>query len=129
MKSGMAALAATLTIGASVSFLLPSAACAAQAGASQTASIQAAGRTLNLTRDEHVALVALQNAAAGSDRAAQDSALAAARAAAQSADARYGLAYYQLQIALARQDNVAHGAAVDALVASNMVPAEALVPL
>jgi tetratricopeptide (TPR) repeat protein len=116
MRLGKAALAASLAIGGVGLF--------AAAAPAQVPAVQAQGRTLNLNRDEHLALVALQAAAAGADRAAQDSALAAARAAAQSADARFGLAYYQLQIGLARQDLQMQAQAVDALAGSNLEPAE-----
>jgi hypothetical protein len=102
---------------------------AASGQALQPAAGQSLGRTLNLGREEHLALQALQSAAAGSDRTAQDSALAAARAAARSADARYGVAYYQLQIALARQDAQMQGQAVDALLETNLNMAPEMIPL
>ena len=122
MKFGKAALAASLSIGG-IAVSQPSPAAAQPA---QPAGIQAPG-TLNLRRDEHVALLALQIAASGPDRAAQDSALAAGRAAVRSSDGRYGLAYYQLQIGLARQDIQMQGQAVDALIDSNhILPAEML---
>ena len=57
-----------------------------------------AGRSLNLSREERDAIAALQNAANGVDRAAQDAALSTARARAQSASARYAVAHYQFQI-------------------------------
>jgi len=79
-----------------------------------------AARALTLSREERAALQALQAAAAGADRAAQDAALAAARAAARSADARFALAYYQLQIGQARQDLQMTGQAVDAMVSSGL---------
>ena len=116
MKFRKAALAASLAIGGMTS-LLPASASAQV--------VQAPGRTLNLGREEHIALQALQLAAAGADRFAQDSALAAARSAARTADGRFGLAYYQLQIGLARQDAQMQAQAVDLLVDSNLIlPAE-----
>ena len=93
----------------------------------QSASTQGPGRTLNLGREEQLALQALQQSASTSDRLAQDSALAAARSAVRSADGRYGLGYYLLQIALARQDAQMQAQAVDLLLESNAVlPAETL---
>jgi tetratricopeptide (TPR) repeat protein len=80
---------------------------------------------LSLSREERLALEALQAAASGTDRATQDAALAAARAAARSADARYALAHYQLEIGRARQDPQMTAQAVDTLVASGRAqPAE-----
>ncbi|WP_114951276.1 hypothetical protein [Sphingosinicella terrae] len=83
-----------------------------------------AGHTVSLTRDERQALQALEAAARGTDRAAQDAALAAARAAAQSNDARHALAHYQLEIGRARQDAQMTGQAVDALVSSGLATRE-----
>lgn len=86
-------------------------------------------RTLNLSRDERTALIALQAAAASPDRAAQDNALAAARAAARGAEARYALAHYQLEIARARGDMPLQAQAVDALVDSGLASPDELAPL
>jgi tetratricopeptide (TPR) repeat protein len=125
MRFGRAALAASLAIGgmtSSFGFL-------AKAQSLQPTIAPLAGRTLNLGREEHLALQALQLAAAGADRTAQDSALAGARAAVRSSDARYGLAYFQLQIGLARQDLQMQAQAVDVLVDSNLVSGAELVPL
>lgn len=79
-----------------------------------------APRALDLSRDERGAIGALQAAAAGHDRAAQDSALAAARAAARGAGARYAVAHYQHEIARARGDAAMQTQAVDALVESGL---------
>jgi tetratricopeptide (TPR) repeat protein len=84
----------------------------------------AAPRTLNVTRDEQVALYALQAAAAGPDRAAQDAALAAARNAASSNEARYAVAQSQIVIARARGDAQMLGQAVDALISSGLATSE-----
>ena len=86
-------------------------------------------RALSVSASERNALTALQTAAAGSDRAAQDAALAAARTAAQGPDARYILARLEFQIAQSRGDAQGQAAAVDALVASGMVPPSELPPL
>jgi tetratricopeptide (TPR) repeat protein len=77
-----------------------------------------------LSREEQGAITALQAAAAGYDRAAQDNALAAARAAARGADARYAIAHYQLEIARMRADPAMQGQAVDALVESGLATPE-----
>jgi len=81
---------------------------------------QQPARPLAMTRAEQSAVAALQTAAAGPDRVAQDNALAAARAAARGADARYAVAHYQLEIARARGDTVMIAQAVDALVDSGL---------
>ena len=91
-----------------------------------TLSAQQPARPLALTRAEQTAVTALQVAAAGPDRAAQDAALAAARTAARGADARYAIAHYQLEIARARGDNVMLTQAVDALVDSGLATPEEL---
>ena len=83
-------------------------------------SAQQPVRPLTLSRDEQSAITALQAAAAGPDRAAQDNALAAARAAARGADARYAIAHYQLEIGRARGDAAMQTQAVDALVDSGL---------
>lgn len=85
----------------------------------------AGARSLNLTRQERVAVEALGAAAAGADRLAQDAALASARSVASSADARYAVANYQLQIARSRGDAALMASAVDAMIASGSAsPAE-----
>ena len=125
MKFGKAALAASLAIGGMASSFVS----LAQAQVGQPQGVQTGGRTLSLGREEHLALQALQLAAAGPDRVAQDTALNAARLAARSADARFGVAYYQLQIGLARQDVQMQAQAVDALIDSNLILPAEMVPL
>lgn len=95
----------------------------AGAAASQA---QQPGRALNLSRDERTAIAALQTAAGGVDRVAQDSALAAARAAARGPDARYAVAHYQLEIARARGDQAQVTQAVDAIVESGLAQPDEL---
>jgi hypothetical protein len=99
---------------------------AAMAAPLCTQAAAQAPRLLILGRDERDPLAALQMAAAGSDRAAQDSALAAARAVARSADARYALAHYQLEIGRARGDYQMQNQAVDALVEGGSAQADEL---
>jgi len=108
MKGKTAALAAILALGG-LPLLAPPAQGQAQAP-----------RELNLSRDERNALNALQAAAAGADRAAQDSALAAARTVARGADAHYGVAHYQFEIGRARGDVAMQVQAIDALVNSGV---------
>jgi tetratricopeptide (TPR) repeat protein len=102
MKGKTAALAALLALGA-LPVLLPSA--AAQVP-----------HPLDLSREERSAIAALQAAAAGYDRGAQDGALAAARAAARGAGARHAISHYQLEIGRARGDAAMQSQAVDAMV-------------
>jgi hypothetical protein len=99
------------------------------AGTALPVFAQPAAHALNLGRDEQGAIAALQAAAAGPDRAAQDAALAAARAAARSADARYAVAYFQLEIGRARGDRAMFTQAVDALVDSGLSPPDELASL
>jgi predicted Zn-dependent protease len=109
MTGMKAAFAAILALGG-----LPLAVAAAQAPAP---------RALNMSRDERGAIAALQAAAAGVDRAAQDAALAAARNVARGADAQYALAHYQFDIGGARGDVVMQTQAIDALVNSGVAQA------
>lgn len=97
--------------------------------AGAASSLAAQGRALNLARDERGPIAALQAAAASPDRAAQDAALAAARAAARSADARYAVAYFQLEIGRQRGDRQMFTSAVDALVDSGLAPPDELATL
>lgn len=90
------------------------------------AQVQVQGRTLNLSPAERTALVALDAAARGTDRDAQDAALAAARPVIRSADARYAFARYQMTIGLQRTDSAMTGSAVDMALESGVVPAEEL---
>jgi hypothetical protein len=81
---------------------------------------------LQLSREERAVLVPLEAAARGTDRAAQDAALAAARPVLRGADARYAFARYQLLIADQRDDNAMMREAVDVVLESSRVPAEEL---
>ncbi len=93
------------------------------------ASAQQPARPLALSNPERNAIAALQTAAAGVDRAAQDAALAAARSVAQGADARYAVANLQFLIGRARGDNAMQTQAIDAMIASGVPDAAELVPL
>ncbi|MGZ8350898.1 MAG: hypothetical protein ACXWU2_12785 [Allosphingosinicella sp.] len=79
-----------------------------------------------LSREERTALATLEAAARGSDRAAQDAALAAARSVVRGDGGRHALAHYQLEIARARQDIPMTSQAVDTLVSSNLTTNEEL---
>ncbi|HEX8640320.1 MAG TPA: hypothetical protein VF704_04105 [Allosphingosinicella sp.] len=84
----------------------------------------AAARVLALSREERAALAALQAAAGGFDRAAQDAALAAARGATRSADARYALGHFQVQIGQARQDAQLVGQGAQLMLESGLATAD-----
>jgi len=117
MKASRVAIAALLSA-CGIALAVPSAAPAQQPS-----------RPLALSNQERTAVVALQAAAAGVDRAAQDTALSAARAAAQGADARYAVANLQYQIGRARGDQPMQIQAIDAMLASGVPDAAELVPL
>lgn len=104
------ALGAALALGGSLAFADAAEAQRAPRGNQQQArpaqpTFQVQGRTLNLSREERTALVALETAARGTDRAAQDAALAAAQNVMRGNDARYAFGRYQLAIGDQRQDN------------------------
>lgn len=107
MRQPKAALAAILSVCAVAAVPLA-------AGQAQTP------RPLTLSRDERTALNALRAAAAGPDRAAQDSALAAARGAARGVDARYAVASLAYQIARSRSDAQGMNRAADEMLATNI---------
>lgn len=85
-----------------------------------------AAPALSLSREERAALQALQTAASGFDRTAQDAALAAARSAVRGNDGRYALAHFQLQIGQARGDAALTSQAVDMMVDSGLARPEEL---
>jgi hypothetical protein len=127
MSVSRIALGAALALG--VAAVLPVTSAEAQRAprnAQPQAAVQAQGRTLTLTAQERTALVPLDAAARGTDRAAQDAALAAAQAVVRSPDARYAFARYQMTIALQRNDNAMLSNAVDMAIASGVAPAEEL---
>ncbi|HYD11773.1 MAG TPA: hypothetical protein VEC11_02880 [Allosphingosinicella sp.] len=95
----------------------------ATAGLSLAAQAQTP-RSLNLSREERDAIAALQAASAGVDRAAQDAALASARARAQGASARYAVAHYQFQIGRQRNDNAMQTQGAEAMIESGLVTPE-----
>lgn len=111
MRQLRAGLAAILSVTAVVA--VPFAAGQAQPAAQ-------AARPLNLSREERSALTALRTAAAGTDRAAQDGALGAARSVARSVDARYAIGSLAYQIARSRGDARAMDTAADEMLATNL---------
>ncbi len=86
-------------------------------------------RPLTLSQDERSALTALQAAAAGTDRAAQDAALRTAQAAARGADGRYAVGSLHYQIARSRGDVRGMGEAADAMIASGLAQGAELAAL
>ena len=83
-----------------------------------------APRSLNLSRDEREAIAALQTAANGMDRTAQDAALATARARAQGMSARYAVAHYQFQIGRQRNDNAMQTQGAQGMIESGLATPE-----
>jgi tetratricopeptide (TPR) repeat protein len=81
-------------------------------------------RSLALSPAERNVVAVLGNAVASPDRAAQDQAMTAARAAVRSPEGRYAVGYYQLQIADRRGDAALRAQAVDMLVESGQATAD-----
>ncbi|HTU12632.1 MAG TPA: hypothetical protein VMG08_17205 [Allosphingosinicella sp.] len=81
-------------------------------------------RSLNLSREERDAIAALQAAANGADRAAQDAALATARGRAQGMSARYAVAHYQFLIGRQRNDNAMQTQGAEAMIESGLATPE-----
>jgi hypothetical protein len=84
------------------------------------------GRTFAVSPEELIRLTDLGRTVHSSNRAAQDSALAAARAAVNSTDARYLLAIYQLEIGRQRRDDALRAPALDLLIADRQTPQDRL---
>ena len=81
-------------------------------------------RSLNLSRDERDSIAALQAAASGLDRTAQDSALSAARTRAQGVSARYAVAHFQFEIGRQRSDYAMQSQAAEAMIDSGLATPE-----
>ena len=96
----------------------------ATGGLSLAAADAQTPRSLNLGREERETIAALQTAAAGTDRAAQDAALTAARARAQTASARYAVAHYQFQIGRQRNDYAMQTQSAEAMLESGLATPE-----
>ena len=84
----------------------------------------AAARPLSLSGPERTALQALERTLVGPDRAAQDAALAGARAAVRSNDGRYALGNFLIRVGQARGDARLINEGVDAAVASGLAGAD-----
>ncbi len=80
------------------------------------------GRKFDISRAARKPIIELQKAVNSNDVAKIPAALAAAQAAAQTADDRYVIAQLQLKAALAAKDEVASAAALEALLATGQVP-------
>jgi tetratricopeptide (TPR) repeat protein len=86
-------------------------------------------RAVALSPAERHVVAALGDTLASPDRAVQDQAIAAARAAVRSPEGRYAVGYYQLQIADRRGDASLRAQAVDMLVDSGLATADEIGPL
>ena len=126
MRISKLALVASLALGGSAVLFTDSAEAQRAPRGAQQPAVQAQGRTLNLTAEERAVLVPLDAAARGTDRAAQDAALAAAQPVVRGPDARYAFARYQMTIALQREDNQMLARAVDMAVESGAAPPDEL---
>lgn len=89
-------------------------------------SLTLGGRTFALAPIELDRLTDLARVVHTINRVNQDRALAAARNVANSSDARYVLAIYQLEIGRQRQDDALRAAALDVLIADPQTPGERL---
>lgn len=132
MKVSRIALGAALALGGSSIFFAAAADAQRaprgnqQQRQAQPPQVQAQGRQLNLSREERAVLAPLDAAVRGTDRAAQDAALNAARPVVRGPDARYAFARYEMQIAIQRSDNAALSRAVDMAIDSGVAPPEEL---
>jgi tetratricopeptide (TPR) repeat protein len=84
------------------------------------------GITFALSPDELSRLTVLGGVVHTSDRGAQDRALAEARRVANSTDARYLLALYQVEIGRQRRDDALRAEALDVLIPSRFTPRDRL---
>src|SRR4051794_32734834 len=83
-------------------------------------------RTYNLTKEERTALAPAQKAVVAKDWATAATLLPAAQAAAQSADAKYVVAQFMLQIGIGTNNEAMQAQAVDLLIASGGAQASEL---
>ncbi|MFL6862016.1 MAG: tetratricopeptide repeat protein [Allosphingosinicella sp.] len=116
------ALGAALALaGASVVATAPAFAKAPPAAAAAPAS-----RKYNLTKEERAAMGPVQKAIVAKDWATAQAALPAAQAAATSADGRYVIGQFKLQIGIGTNNEAMQAEAVDALIASGGAEASEL---
>lgn len=90
------------------------------------AAAQPQGRKYNLSKEERAALAPAQKAILAKDWATATAALPAAQAAAQSADAKYVVGQFQLQIGIGTSNEALQAQAVDSLIASGGAEASEL---
>jgi len=84
------------------------------------------GRSLSMSRLEQTRLLEVAHEIRSPNRAAQDRTLAAAEAVANTPDARYLLATFQLEIGRQRRDDALRRRALEVLIPSGMTPADKL---
>lgn len=89
-------------------------------------ALELGGVALAVSPEEMRALLKLGNLARSGQKGPQDRALAEARRVANSSDARYALALYELEIGRARGDDVMRAQALDALIASRLTAPDKL---
>lgn len=118
-----ARLAAAAMLFGSVSFVALS---VANAQDKVSTVMEIGGSKLAVSPQEMRALSALGNLARGAQSARQDRALADARRVANSRDARFALALYELEIGNRRGDDVMRAGALDVLIASPLTRPERL---
>ena len=99
---------------------------AVDAQAQVSTSLELGGSRLAVSPQEMKALSALGGLVRGGQKAAQDKALAEARRVANSRDARYALALYELEIGNRRGDDAMRAEALDVLIASQTTRPEKL---
>lgn len=119
-----ARLAAAIALFVSASF---AASPAAYAQGNVSTVMEIGGSKLAVSPQEMRALSALGNLARGTQSARQDRALAEARRVANSRDARFALALYELEIGNRRADDAMRAGALDVLIASPLTRPDRLV--
>ncbi len=92
----------------------------------RAAAVQPTGHGYGLTKEERAAIAPLQAAVAARNWPAASSALSTAQAGARSADGRYVVARYELELALATQNISMQSHAIDTMVGSGLATAAEL---
>jgi tetratricopeptide (TPR) repeat protein len=106
--------------------LLPAAPASAKPAAAPAAPAAPQQRKYNLSKEERAALAPVQKAIVAKDWATAAAALPAAQAAAQSADAKYAIGQFKLNIGLGTNDERMQADAIDTLLASGGAEASEL---
>jgi tetratricopeptide (TPR) repeat protein len=112
------ALAVALVLGGAAVATAP-----AEAKKKPEAAAQPAQRVFHLSKEERAALQPIQNAVTAKDWATAQAGMPAAMAVAQSADARYAVAKFQLEIGVGTNDVQMQAQGLEGLIASGQVPA------